>query len=161
MLKAVGLVHLHPKRLLGEAKQICNLLVLLGVGDRSFSSSSAMFRITSILCGVVIVLSAVGAQGTWWQTTSIYQIYPRSFQDSDGDGIGDLPGITSRLEYLAELGVEGVWLSPIYKSPMKDFGYDISDYMDVDPIFGTIEDFREMANRAHDLGKINVTQCQA
>ena len=119
-----------------------------------------MFRITSILCGVVIVLSAVGAQGSWWQTTSIYQIYPRSFQDSDGDGIGDLPGITSRLEYLAELGVEGVWLSPIYKSPMKDFGYDISDYMEVDPIFGTIDDFREMANRAHDLGKINVTQCR-
>ena len=116
-----------------------------------------MSRITSILCGVVIVLSTVEAQGAWWQTTSIYQIYPRSFQDSDGDGIGDLPGITSRLEYLAELGVEGVWLSPIYKSPMKDFGYDISDYMEVDPIFGTIEDFREMANRAHDLGKTKVS----
>ena len=116
-----------------------------------------MFHITSILCGVVIVLSAVEAQGSWWQTTSIYQIYPRSFQDSNGDGIGDLPGITSRLEYLAELGVEGVWLSPIYKSPMKDFGYDISDYLEVDPIFGTIEDFREMANRAHDLGEIKVS----
>ena len=111
-----------------------------------------MFRITSLLlCGVVIFASAA-AQGLWWQTTSIYQIYPRSFQDSNGDGVGDIPGITSRLEYLAELGVEGVWLSPIYKSPMKDFGYDISDFMEVDPIFGTMDDFKEMANRAHELG---------
>ena len=111
-----------------------------------------MFRITSLLlCGVVLLASAA-AQGLWWQTTSIYQIYPRSFQDSNGDGVGDIPGITSRLEYLAELGVEGVWLSPIYKSPMKDFGYDISDFMEVDPIFGTMDDFKEMANRAHELG---------
>ena len=110
-----------------------------------------MIRQTFLLCGVVLVTSTA-AQSSWWQTTSIYQVYPRSFQDSDGDGVGDIPGITSRLEYLAELGVEGVWLSPIYKSPMKDFGYDISDFMEVDPIFGTMDDFKEMANRAHELG---------
>ena len=111
-----------------------------------------MFRIAFFLCVVAILFAPAAAQGLWWQTTSIYQIYPRSFQDSDGDGVGDIPGITSRLEYLANLGVEGVWLSPIYKSPMKDFGYDISDFMEVDPIFGTMDDFKEMANRAHDLG---------
>ena len=103
----------------------------------------------------LILLAAAAAsagQVSWWQTTSIYQIYPRSFQDSDGDGVGDIPGITSRLEYLAGLGVGALWLSPIFKSPMKDFGYDISDFMDVDPIFGTLDDFREMADRAHELG---------
>ena len=102
----------------------------------------------------VLMAAAVTAAGQvpWWQTTSIYQIYPRSFQDSDGDGVGDIPGITSRLEYLSGLGVGALWLSPIFKSPMKDFGYDISDFMDVDPIFGTLDDFRDMANRAHELG---------
>ncbi len=68
----------------------------------------------------------------WWQRGVIYQIYPRSFQDSNGDGIGDLAGITSRLPYLAELGVDAVWLSPIYPSPMADFGYDVADYCDID-----------------------------
>ena len=112
-----------------------------------------MTQVVAILCVALATFTAnAAAQGLWWQTTSIYQIYPRSFQDSDGDGIGDIPGVTSRLEYLAELGVGGIWLSPIYKSPMKDFGYDISDYMEVDPIFGTIEDFRAMADLAHDLG---------
>ena len=96
--------------------------------------------------------AAGGARDPWWRTTSIYQIYPRSFQDSDGDGVGDIPGITSRLEYLSGLGVGALWLSPIFKSPMKDFGYDISDFTDVDPVFGTLDDFREMADRAHDLG---------
>ena len=114
-----------------------------------------MTRFINTLClALAAFIGSAAAQGLWWQTTSIYQIYPRSFQDSDGDGVGDIPGITSRLEYLAELGVGGIWLSPIYKSPMKDFGYDISDYMEVDPIFGTIEDFGEMADRAHDLGTL-------
>ena len=77
----------------------------------------------------------------WWHSAVIYQIYPRSFQDSNGDGVGDLNGITARLPYLAELGVDAIWLSPIYVSPMKDFGYDISDHTAIDPLFGTLGDF--------------------
>jgi oligo-1,6-glucosidase len=82
--------------------------------------------------------------GNWWKNTFIYQIYPRSFQDSNGDGIGDLKGITSKLDYLKDLGVETIWLSPIFKSPMDDMGYDISNYTMIDPIFGTMADFDEM-----------------
>lgn len=88
----------------------------------------------------------------WWRGAVIYQIYPRSFQDSNGDGIGDLPGITRRLDYIADLGVDAIWLSPFFTSPMKDMGYDVSDYCDVDPIFGTLDDFRELVARAHGLG---------
>ena len=73
----------------------------------------------------------------WWQSATVYQIYPRSFQDSDGDGVGDLKGILARLDYLEWLGVDAVWLSPIYPSPMADFGYDISDYCGIHPLFGT------------------------
>lgn len=92
-------------------------------------------------------------EGTnWWRGGVIYQIYPRSFQDSNGDGIGDLSGISSRLPYIAELGVDAIWLSPFFKSPMKDFGYDISDYRAVDPIFGTLEDVHGLVKRAHALG---------
>ena len=85
----------------------------------------------------------------WWQSGVIYQIYPRSFQDSNGDGIGDLPGIISRLDYLVELGVTAVWISPIYPSPMADFGYDVADYCDIDPVFGTIADFDELVVELH------------
>jgi len=88
----------------------------------------------------------------WWQRGVIYQVYPRSFQDSNGDGIGDLAGITSRLPYLAGLGIDAVWLSPIYPSPMADFGYDVADYCDIDPMFGTLGDFKQFADRAHELG---------
>jgi alpha-glucosidase len=88
----------------------------------------------------------------WWRGAVIYQIYPRSFADSNGDGIGDLPGITERLDYVASLGVDGIWLSPFFTSPMADFGYDISDYCDVDPIFGTLRDFDRLLARAHQLG---------
>ncbi|HEX2138378.1 MAG TPA: alpha-amylase family glycosyl hydrolase [Woeseiaceae bacterium] len=88
----------------------------------------------------------------WWKHGVIYQIYPRSFQDSNGDGIGDLRGIIERLDYLAWLGVDAVWISPIYPSPMADFGYDVADYTDVDPIFGTLADFDELLARAHGLG---------
>src|SRR5713226_3949342 len=87
----------------------------------------------------------------WWRGAAIYQIYPRSFADSNGDGIGDLPGITARLEHIASLGVDAIWLSPFFKSPMKDFGYDVADYCDVDPIFGTLQDFDQLVRRAHAL----------
>ena len=78
------------------------------------------------------------AAAPWWRGAVIYHIYPRSFADSNGDGIGDLPGITAHLEYVATLGVDAIWLSPFFASPMKDFGYDISNYCDVDPIFGAL-----------------------
>jgi alpha-glucosidase len=91
-------------------------------------------------------------QPKWWETTTIYQIYPRSFQDSNADGVGDLPGITRRLDYLGELGVGAVWLSPIFRSPMADSGYDISNYVDVDPIFGNMEDFDKFTEAAHQRG---------
>ncbi|XP_043654677.1 maltase A3 [Drosophila teissieri] len=87
----------------------------------------------------------------WWQTAQFYQIYPRSFKDSDGDGIGDLNGITSKLEYLKDLGITAAWLSPIFKSPMVDFGYDISDFFDIQPEYGTLEDFRALIKRAKEL----------
>jgi len=88
----------------------------------------------------------------WWQRAVVYQIYPKSFQDSNGDGIGDLPGISSRLPYLAKLGVDVIWLSPVYASPMDDNGYDISDYRAIAPVFGTMEDFDVMLETAHSLG---------
>jgi glycosidase len=89
----------------------------------------------------------------WWQGAVVYQIYPRSFADSDGDGVGDLRGVIDRLDYLSgTLGVDAIWLSPFYPSPMKDFGYDISDFCDVDPIFGTLADFDELLSSAHDQG---------
>ena len=88
----------------------------------------------------------------WWKKTAIYQIYPRSFKDSNNDGIGDLQGITSKLDYLQWLGIKAIWLSPIYKSPMIDFGYDISDYTDIDPIFGNLQDFDELIKKAHEKG---------
>ena len=88
----------------------------------------------------------------WWRGAVIYQVYPRSFQDSNGDGIGDLTGIIHRLPYLADLGVDAIWISPFFRSPMLDYGYDVSDYRDVDPMFGTLEDFDALIERAHDLG---------
>ncbi|MGX8703258.1 MAG: alpha-glucosidase, partial [bacterium] len=88
----------------------------------------------------------------WWKEAVIYQIYPRSFQDSDGDGVGDLPGITKRLPYIKELGADVIWLSPVYKSPNDDNGYDISDYRDIMDEFGTMEDFDRMLETAHSLG---------
>ncbi|MGL4489380.1 MAG: alpha-glucosidase family protein [Rhizobiaceae bacterium] len=88
----------------------------------------------------------------WWRGATIYQIYPRSFQDSNDDGIGDLNGITSRLPAIAALGVDAIWISPFFKSPMKDFGYDVSDYCDVDGIFGNLEDFDALVAKSHELG---------
>ncbi len=85
----------------------------------------------------------------WWQQAVIYQVYPRSFQDSDGDGVGDLEGILARVDYLSWLGVEAVWISPIYPSPMADFGYDVADYVDIDPLFGRLEDFDRLVEALH------------
>ena len=106
----------------------------------------------------------------WWKTTVVYQIYPRSFQDSNNDGTGDIKvknitkiwkckkvfisGIQSRLSHLLDIGVETIWISPIYESPLADFGYDISNFTNVDPIFGTLEEFQELTSVAHSLGEI-------
>jgi alpha-glucosidase len=94
----------------------------------------------------------MGKEFLWWRDGVIYQIYPRSFYDSNHDGIGDLPGITSKLDYLQNLGIDAIWLSPIYPSPNKDFGYDISDYEAIDPKFGTLADFDQLVREAHTKG---------
>ena len=88
----------------------------------------------------------------WWKEATIYQIYPRSFFDSNGDGEGDLQGITSKLQYVQELGVDAIWLSPFYTSPNKDGGYDVADPRDVDPRFGKLEDAKKLIEVAHSLG---------
>src|SRR3954451_24262260 len=93
-------------------------------------------------------------RGAWWQRGAIYQIYPRSFADASGDGVGALRGVIDHLDHLNDrtersLGVEAIWLSPFYRSPMKDYGYDVSDYTDVDPLFGTLDDFDELVREAH------------
>lgn len=91
------------------------------------------------------------SNGEWWRNGVIYQIYPRSFCDANGDGIGDLPGIVEKLDYVKSLGVDAIWISPFFKSPMADFGYDVADYRDVDPIFGNLDDFDRVIEKAHEL----------
>ncbi|MGH3658937.1 MAG: alpha-amylase family glycosyl hydrolase, partial [Micromonosporaceae bacterium] len=88
----------------------------------------------------------------WWKDAVIYQVYVRSFADGDGDGIGDLPGLSARLPYLADLGADAIWITPFYPSPMADGGYDVAHYRDVDPLFGSLEDFDRLVERAHELG---------
>lgn len=103
--------------------------------------------------------SAQSADKDWWRGAVIYQIYPRSYQDSNGDGIGDLKGITSRLPHIAALGADAIWISPFFTSPMLDFGYDVSDYRSVDPMFGTLADFDALIAQAHELGlKVMIDQ---
>src|SRR5690606_18457617 len=126
-----------------------------------YPASRCRRRVASMTAGDDITTTAPEARATtsdrgasdrqpeWWRTAVIYQIYPRSFADSTGDGIGDLNGITSRLDELADLGIDAIWLSPFYRSPQKDAGYDVSDYCDVDPLFGTLEDFDRMLEAAH------------
>ena len=92
------------------------------------------------------------ADDTWWRAAVVYQVYVRSFADSNGDGIGDLPGITERLDAIAELGVDAIWLTPFYISPQNDGGYDVADYRAVDPVFGTLADAEALIARAHDVG---------
>jgi alpha-glucosidase len=102
---------------------------------------------------------ADAASAPWWRGAAIYQIYPRSFADTDGNGIGDLKGITAKLDYVASLGVDAVWLSPFFTSPMRDFGYDVADYCAVDPVFGSLADFDALVKRTHSLGlKIIIDQ---
>ncbi|KAH8233707.1 hypothetical protein KR026_011580 [Drosophila bipectinata] len=118
-------------------------------------------KLLGVLCCLVVLIQPIWAcenassttttSKDWWQTAQFYQIYPRSFMDSDGDGIGDLNGITSKLEYLKELGVTAAWLSPIFTSPMVDFGYDISDFFDIQPEYGTLDDFKALIKRANEL----------
>ena len=88
----------------------------------------------------------------WWQKAVIYEVYPRSFQDSDGDGIGDIPGLISRLDYIKSLGVDAIWLGPVFKSPQDDNGYDISDYQDIDPLFGSLADMKRLLDEANARG---------
>jgi alpha-glucosidase len=95
---------------------------------------------------------ATGENMLWWKGAAIYQIYPRSFQDTDANGIGDLKGITQRLDHVARLGADAIWISPFFTSPMLDFGYDVSDYCNVDPMFGTLDDFKSLVARSHALG---------
>ena len=95
----------------------------------------------------------------WWRGAVIYQIYPRSYLDANGDGVGDLPGIIQRTDHIAALGVDAIWISPFFKSPMADFGYDIADYRDVDPLFGSPDDFDRLLAKAHGLGlKVMIDQ---
>ena len=88
----------------------------------------------------------------WWRSAVIYQVYPRSFADSGADGLGDLPGIISKLDYLAKLGVDAIWISPFYPSPQADAGYDVADYFDINPDYGTLADYDKLVSRAHALG---------
>jgi alpha-glucosidase len=96
--------------------------------------------------------AAVSDAPAWWHSAVVYQVYPRSFADGNGDGVGDLPGITGRLPYLRDLGVDAVWISPYYVSPMADAGYDVADYRDIDPLFGSLRDAEELIAEAHRLG---------
>src|SRR5882724_12773137 len=108
-------------------------------------------KLLQLVCGAMGLLAAAqyaqsqpaarAAAQKWWQDAIIYEIYPRSFQDSNGDGIGDLNGITQRLAYLQNLGVDAIWIAPMFPSPQVDFGYDVSDYQSVDPQYGTLADF--------------------
>src|SRR3954447_2092396 len=99
-----------------------------------------------------IEASSQAAHPVWWQRGIIYQIYPRSFQDTDGDGIGDLRGILARLDYLVDLGVDAVWISPVFPSPMADFGYDVANYCDIDPRFGDLNAFDRLVAEMHRRG---------
>jgi alpha-glucosidase len=92
---------------------------------------------------------STAGKAEWWRSAVIYQVYPRSFADANGDGIGDLPGVVRELDHIAELGADAIWLSPFFPSPQADAGYDVSDYRNVDPLFGTLADFDELLEKAH------------
>ncbi|BFG05998.1 maltase A3 [Drosophila madeirensis] len=110
----------------------------------------ALVRLLTLSCLLALTLPTLAEVG-WWKSAQFYQIYPRSFKDSDGDGVGDINGITQQLAYLKEIGITATWLSPIFTSPMADFGYDVANLTDIDPIFGTMEDFERLLARAKEL----------
>ncbi|QDW63732.1 alpha-amylase family glycosyl hydrolase [Oerskovia sp. KBS0722] len=120
--------------------------------SRIDSTTATEVDSATALTATQLVHAAHEGPGEWWRDAVIYQVYPRSFADGNGDGIGDLPGVTARLPHLKALGIDAVWLSPFYRSPQKDAGYDVSDYRDVDPLFGTLADFDEMLATAHGMG---------
>lgn len=124
---------------------LINLVLFACIYNRLFVTLVLVFKLSGYW-------QSMSINNAWWKGCIIYQIYPRSFMDSNADGIGDLPGITSKLEYVASLGVDAIWVSPFFKSPMKDFGYDISDYKDVDPIFGNLYAFKDLLEKAHSFG---------
>ena len=115
-------------------------------------SVDTVIQDTLAVAGPLTLIHAADAAPGWWRSAVIYQVYPRSFRDLNGDGVGDLAGITAELPHLADLGVDAVWLSPFFRSPQRDAGYDVSDYCDVDPIFGTLSDFDVMMAESHRLG---------
>ncbi|XP_076288791.1 alpha-glucosidase-like [Lasioglossum baleicum] len=106
-------------------------------------------KATILFCVLSLYAMTVDAKGEWWRSMSLYQVYPRSYKDSNGDGVGDLEGITSRLDHMSESKIDAFWVSPFYPSPMVDFGYDISDYRNIHPLFGTLTDFERMVKVAH------------
>lgn len=127
--------------------------------DLIFKTSIVIVSFVSLLLSTSEACSGDGSSTTsstpakdWWQAAQIYQIYPRSFKDSNGDGIGDLQGVISKLSYLKEIGINATWLSPIYTSPMADFGYDIANFFDINPEYGTLEDFDQLIAEANKLG---------
>src|SRR5450432_2352159 len=121
-------------------------------GPRPAVSGGLMRAARPVPAGEPAPGQPAAAGGEWWRQAVVYQVYPRSFADSDGDGIGDLPGLISKLDYLSALGVDAIWVSPFYRSPQDDNGYDISDYRDVDPVFGTLADVDELIAGLHERG---------
>ena len=115
-------------------------------------SVDSVLTAPAALAGPLTLVHAADDTPGWWRSAVIYQVYPRSFRDLNGDGVGDLAGITAELPQLAELEIDAVWLSPFYRSPQRDAGYDVSDYCDVDPLFGTLADFDAMMAEATRLG---------
>lgn len=118
-------------------------------GDRVYITGNATLYMKGEINLTKFITDIFGDQDEWWRGAAIYQIYPRSFCDTNNDGIGDIPGITRHLDHIKDLGMEGIWISPFFPSPMKDFGYDISDYRTIDPVFGTLDDFKELLKQAH------------
>ena len=110
-------------------------------------------RVTAILL-LICQIKATSLDREWWRHATIYEIYLKSFQDSNGDGIGDFKGVTSKLDYLVDIGVDTVWITPFYPSPMADGGYDITDYYGIDPIYGTMEDFEELMKEMKKRGTL-------